>query len=233
MADMTGTSFTIDALLTGKAVPFGPSGRPSAIAKTPVDRPLALGREGLDGDEQGERKLHGGPEMPLHHYPFDHYAAWAAELGPLPLLDAPGAFGENLSTTGLTEADVCIGDVWRLGGALVQVNQGRQPCLKLNHRFGVRDMAKRVQESGRTGWYYRVLETGMVAPGDALTLQDRPHPAWSVARVLHVLYVDTMNRPELEEMAALERLTPPWRALARKRLEQGKVEGWGRRLGAG
>ena len=107
---------------------------------------------------------HGGPEKAVHHYPFDHYEAWRTELGDIGLLRQPGAFGENLSAVGLTEADVAVGDVFRLGSAIVEVSQGRQPCWKLNERFGQPTVAKSVQASGRTGWYYRVIETGLVAP---------------------------------------------------------------------
>ncbi len=222
---------TIDAVLLGKAVPFGPPGRTSAIAKTPVEGPRAVGTDGFLEDEQADRRVHGGPEKAVHHYPFDHHAAWREELGAdLPLLGRPGAFGENLSTLGLTEADVCVGDVVRAGSALLQVAQARQPCWKLNHRFGVPDMARRVQASGRTGWYYRVLEPGAIARGDGMTLLERPYPAWPLDRLLHVLYVDTLNRAALAEMAALPVLAASWRALAERRLERGAVESWEGRL---
>nr|WP_207461793.1 MOSC domain-containing protein [Azospirillum sp. SYSU D00513] len=222
----------IIALMVGKASPFGPPGRRSAIAKAPVDGPLEVGPEGFLIDEQADRKNHGGPEKAVHHYPLDHHAAWRAELGTeAPHLGRPGAFGENIATLGLTEADVCIGDVFRAGSALLQVAQGRQPCWKLNHRFAVPDMARRVQTSGRTGWYYRVLEPGRIAPGDRLALTARPHPDWTLARILHVLYHDTMNRTALAEMAGLPALAEGWRSLARRRLERGAVEDWSARLG--
>ena len=224
----------LDALLVGTAAPFGPAGKTSAIAKRPVDGPLLLGPEGFQGDEQADRRVHGGPDKAVHHYPRDHYAAWRDDLHPAPaVLDTPGAFGENLSTTGLTEADICIGDIWRLGRAVLQVAQGRQPCWKLNHRFGVRDMARRVQTTGRTGWYYRVLEPGPVAPGDALTLIDRPHADWPLTRLLRVLYVDTLDHAALEAMVAMTVLAPSWRTLAGNRLARGAVEDWNRRLNDG
>src|SRR3546814_5577774 len=94
---------------------------------------------------------------------------------------------------GLTEADVCIGDVYRLGSARVEVSQARQPCWRLNERFETVGMARRVQETGRTGWYYRVLEEGRVGPGGTLDLLDRPAGDWTLERILHVLYPDTHN----------------------------------------
>lgn len=141
-----------------------------------------------------------------------------------------GAFGENLSTAGLDEATVAIGDVFRLGGALIEVSQGRQPCWKLNIRFGVADMARRVQQTGRTGWYYRVLEEGTVAAGDTLTLIERRAPDWPLARLWRILYVDVLNRDELRAMAAQPRLPVGWRAYAEKRLAAGQVEDWRPRL---
>lgn len=220
-------------LLTGDVRPLGPKAVPSGMHKEPVSFPLHLGREGFDGDAQADRRVHGGPEKAVHHYPFDHYATWAAELGDQPLLARPGAFGENLSTLGLTEAGVAIGDVFRLGGAVIEVSQARQPCWKLNQRFGIADMALRVQRSGRTGWYYRVLQEGAVAPGDSLVLIDRRLPDWPILRLWRLLYVDMLNRDELAAMAALPLLPEGWRRLAERRLASGAVEDWHGRLSGG
>ncbi|MCA1300539.1 MOSC domain-containing protein [Stappia indica] len=220
----------LDHLLVGALADLGPKAVPSGIAKLPVDRPLHLGREGLDGDAQGDRKHHGGPDKAVHHYPFEHYDAWRRELGATPLLAAPGAFGENLSTSGMTEATVALGDRFRLGTALIEVSQGRQPCWKLNFRHDVPDMALRVQKSGRTGWYYRVLEEGTVEAGASFTLVDRRSPDWTLHRLWHTLYVDTLNFDELAAMAALEHLPDGWRRYARRRLENRRVESWDSRL---
>jgi len=221
----------LDTLRTGRARPFGPNGEPSAIDKQPAAAPLWLGSTGFAGDEQGDPRHHGGPDKAVHHYPGEHYPAWRRELPQLPIERLQiGAFGENLSTLGLTEANVCVGDVFSLGGATVQVSQARQPCWKLNLRFGLADMALRVQQSGRTGWYYRVLEAGEVAPGDALRLLERSCPAWPLARLLHHVYVDPLNSDALEAIAALETLSASWRALAQQRLATGQVEDASRRL---
>lgn len=219
-----------DEILTGSLAPLGPRAAPSGIDKRPVAGRLFLGREGLAGDAQGDRKHHGGPEKALHHYPFEHYALWNAALGARDLLTKPGAFGENLSTRGLTEDEVALGDVFSLGGARIQVSQGRQPCWRLNARFGVPDMALRVQTSGRTGWYYRVIEEGFVAAGEALILQDRISPDWTIRRLWRVLYVDVLNREELAAMADLAHLPEGWRGYARRRLQTREVEDWSRRL---
>ncbi len=220
-------------LLTGTVAPLPDSPHLSAIGKYPVHGPRQLGREGFEGDEQADRRVHGGVEKAVHHYPRDHYPLWQEDLGPLPLLGAPGAFGENISTEGLTEADIAVGDTFRLGRAMVQVSQGRQPCWKLNRRFAVTDMARRVQMTGRSGWYYRVLEPGPVAPGDRLELIDRPAPDWPLDRIWRAFYIDRMNLPELRAIAALAPLAEGWRRHAARRVESGQVEDWTRRLEGG
>lgn len=221
----------IDALYGGKPREIAP-GRRSAIMKEPLLAPWRIAREGLVGDRQANRKHHGGPDKALHHYPRDHYAAWRAELPELADAFVAPAFGENISTRGLTERDVCIGDVFALGGARLQVSQGRQPCLTLNIRFGRKHMARRTQETMRCGWYYRVLQEGDAAPGDALRLNERPRPDWPLSRVFALLYERMQAYDELAEMAALPELAESWRELARKRIETGRVESWGSRLGS-
>ncbi len=202
----------------------------SAIAKIPIGGPWQVTRLGLTGDAQADLKHHGGAEKAIHHYARDHYAAWQTEIGRHPLLDVPGAFGENFSTTGWTEATVHIGDVVRFGSALLQVSQGRQPCWKLNAHFGRGDIALRTQESGRTGWYYRVLEAGVAEPGDRLTLIERPRPEWPLSRLLALLYRDKDRYGELEQMAGLEELAAGWRTLASRRVETRATEDWRQRL---
>jgi MOSC domain-containing protein YiiM len=206
-------------LLVGQVAPLGDRGLLSGIDKYPVDRRLWLSREGLEGDAQVDLKIHGGVEKAVHHYPREHDDAWRGELGGLDMLSRPGAFGENFSTRGLDESTVAIGDVFRVGDAIVEVSQGRQPCHKLNARFGVADMALRVQKAGRTGWYYRVRQEGFVAPGEAIHLIDRRSPGWTLQRLWRILYVDTLNVDELTAMLALAHLPERWRRYAQRRLE--------------
>lgn len=220
----------INKLLTGSVVAFGPRAVPSAIHKTAVSGKIWLGREGFISDAQGDRKNHGGAEKAVHHYAYEHYPLWQQEIGIKPVLNQAGAFGENISTSGLTEHDIAIGDIFQAGGAIIQVSQGRQPCWKLNLRFDTKDMALRVQRSGRTGWYYRVLQEGFVEAGDRLLCIERPSPDWTIHRTWHVLYVDMLNYDELSAMAGLEYLAQNWRAYAQKRIAARKVEDWSRRL---
>lgn len=219
----------LDTLLTGRAVPFTRPGSRSAIAKQSRQANLAVTKLGLESDEQGDLRVHGGVEKAIHHYPREHYADWAAELGAHPLLDQPGAFGENFSTTGWTEVDLCLGDRIRAGTALLEVSQGRMPCWKLNDRFEVAQMALRVQESGRTGWYYRVLEEGSVAAGATLELVERPYAEWSLQRLSAVLFDKRVNAAVLRECLELP-LPPNWHRTLSRRLENGAVEDWSPRL---
>lgn len=220
----------VNYVLIGQVAALGPEGVPSGINKCPVSRSVEVLHEGIAGDAQGDLKVHGGPEKALHHYPMEHYAVWRERIGPHALLTAPGAFGENLSTFGVTEKDVAVGDTFRLGSSLIQVSQGRQPCWKLNLRFDVPAMATDVQKSGMTGWYYRVLEEGMVAPGSDLILIDRVAPEWTIERLWRALYVNTMNLEELAAIAELPFLPEKWRGYAARRLASRKVEDWSSRL---
>lgn len=208
----------LDAILIGDLAPLGPRAEPSGIRKHAVAGRLVIGTLGVVGDHQGDLRVHGGPDKAIHHYAFDHYAAWRREIGAIEALDAPGGFGENLSTTGLVEADIAIGDVFRVGTATVQVSQARNPCWKLNARFGVRDLAIRVIASGRAGWYYRVLEGGSAEAGDALIRIDRAAPHWPLPRAWVAMHGDTASRDELAELAALPVLAEAWRQMAGKRL---------------
>ncbi|TQM10642.1 MOSC domain-containing protein YiiM [Pseudoxanthomonas sp. 3HH-4] len=228
-ATMEVMALTIDGVLAGKAVEFTRPGSRSAIAKSRLEGRQPVTLLGILGDEQGDLRVHGGPDKAIHHYPADHYARWRDDIGAHPLLDAPGAFGENISTHGMTEDAICLGDRFRLGTALVEVSQSRQPCWKLSDRFAVSDMARRVQESGRTGWYYRVLEEGEVQAGDRMTLEARPHPTWPLARLIELLYRRSPEPALLRDVLLLP-LVPSWRTLFERRLAQGAIEDWGKRL---
>jgi MOSC domain-containing protein YiiM len=221
----------IRTLLAAAVAPLGRRQVPSGIDKRPLAGRHGVGITGLAGDAQGDTKHHGGPEKALHHYALDHYTRWrAGHPGLGPRLARPGAFGENISTLGMTEADVCIGDTYRLGTALVQVSQGRQPCWRLNERFDNPAMARLVQETGRTGWYYRVLQEGSVAAGDVIRLVERPLPDWPLTRVIDLLYRRTLDTDALAELAELPQLAVSWRDLAGRRLKSHAVENWSSRL---
>ncbi|MDO9412671.1 MAG: MOSC domain-containing protein [Pseudolabrys sp.] len=217
-------------LYCGTIAPLGPRALPSGIAKRPTAGPWTITPTGIAGDAQGDTKHHGGLEKAIHHYPRDHYAAWQMENPAVTAFHDAPAFGENISTSGITEADVCLGDIYRLGDVTLQISQGRQPCWRLGAHSGWAELPKRVRETGRSGWYYRVLEAGEVAPGSSLRLEQRPQPAWSVARLMHAMLARDVDRQELSRAADLPELSAGWRETCRKRLAANKVEDWGARL---
>jgi MOSC domain-containing protein YiiM len=201
-------SVEILALLAGRAEYLG-RGESSAIIKTPVEGAVPIGFLGVQGDEQADLRVHGGPDKAVHHYPFDHYARWAALAADHPLLNLPGAFGENICTFGLLETDVCIGDRFRLGTALLEISQGRQPCWKQGFRMEWTTLPNLMVKERRSGWYYRVIEEGAAKAGDVMSLVDRPQPEWTVARVFGLLIAGDQKRdpaalPILAAMAVLE-----------------------------
>ena len=210
----------IEGLFAGRAEELWPDKPPSAIRKVPVEAPVEIGAHGLIGDAQADLNVHGGPEKALHHYPAEHYPAWCAELDRSDLV--PGGFGENISTKGMTETSVCIGDIFTLGSATVQISQGRQPCWKLNAHTGDDRMAWRFQKSGRTGWYYRVLSPGKVQPGDTLMLVDRPHPDWTVKSVTIARLSRKVTPEGAAVLADMSELAEGWR-LAFARMAQGDL----------
>lgn len=159
---MRGLAVRVDALLTGLTMPYTRPGSASAIDKRVRTGAVYIGELGLSGDAHGDSRVHGGPDKAVHLYAFDHYPMWRAELGGLWALQSPGAFGENISTCGLTEHDVCLGDRITLGRSVLEVSQGRQPCWKLNDRAWCR-------ARWRTG-----PDESMGRPGRETWLQPRP-----------------------------------------------------------
>jgi MOSC domain-containing protein YiiM len=203
------------ALLAGKVQLFG-RGEGSAIAKSAIEGRAKISLLGIEGDQQADLHHHGGPEKALHHYPADHYGYWATKAVDHPLLNAPGAFGENVSTFGLLENEVCIGDRFRLGTALLEISQGRQPCWKQGARMEWSTLPAMMVRERRSGWYYRVIEEGEAGAGDSLTLLDRPLPDWSVRRVFGLIIGGDhkIDPGALPALANMELLFDGWRIRA-------------------
>ena len=190
----------------------------TGIFKEPVKGRIALHRLNLDGDQQADLTVHGGPDMAVYVYPAEHYDFWGQELGGG---DLPwGMFGENFSTQGLLEKSVNIGDQFRVGSAELQVTQPRMPCYKLGLKFGRDDMVKRFLTSRRTGFYLRVLQEGEVVAGDAVELVKRDENDVTVADITR-LYVRDDITPELMQRAIdLEPLPKSWRGYFRNQQEK-------------
>ncbi|HEX6989313.1 MAG TPA: MOSC domain-containing protein [Bacillota bacterium] len=197
--------------------PDNGAGRPwrSAIVKRRVEGPVWLGRVNLAGDAQADLKNHGGPDKAVLAYAHASYAYWAEAHGLAGL--EPGAFGENFTVAGQSEADVCIGDIYDIGGARVQVSQPRIPCWKLALHLGVPDMVRRVSASGLGGWYLRVLREGWVKAGQAICLVDRPCPRWNIAAANDVVH-GRAGRAELAELVNCRWLSASLRQQLAERL---------------
>ncbi len=208
---------TIAALLTGTPMPFR-DGDYSAIAKRPVDGVVRVNWQGFEGDAVADPVHHGGWDKAIHLYPQDHYDWWRERKPDHPLLQAPGAFGENIASFGMTEEEICLGDRFSLGSALVEVSHGRQPCWKLDHRFGTRDVLATIVKTGRAGLYFRVLREGEAEAKGRMELLDRPLPDWPIARVFRLL-IGGRHKAEPDAVRALANmpvLAEVWRDRARK-----------------
>lgn len=202
----------LEAVFVGTPVPLPPEGQLSAIVKHPVAGPVQVGRQGLAGDAQGDRKMHGGPEKAIHCYPPENYERLAAARPHIAERLRPGVLGENLSAHGLTEAEVCLGDIYQVGTVAFQVSQPRRPCWKIDNRLDSPGLNRVVVELGCPGWYARVLEPGVLAAGDLIQLAERPAPHMTVARLLQA---DRAHRPdpgELRQLAEAPGLNDDWRA---------------------
>jgi MOSC domain-containing protein YiiM len=202
----------------GKVAPLGPEGVPSAFVKRPVPGPIKVTPLGLEGDEQADLSVHGGPEKAVYAYSLAHYAAWCREYPQYSAVLIPGAFGENLCIENLQEAQLCPGDVHRIGNTRLQVCQPRQPCFKLALRFDDKMMPKAMTRTGRAGWYYRVLEPGVIATGDGVQLEDRPNPDFPFARLVELISHGKATRAELERLSAMKGLASGWQLRARETL---------------
>ena len=191
---------------------YDDEGRPwrSAYGKAPVRGPVQVGRENLEGDSQADLRHHGGPDMAVLAYPEEHYGRWRDELDwrGLPY----GGFGENLTVGGTAEEAACLGDVWRAGTALLQISQPRKPCRNISRFWHRPELLRQVQETGRYGFYLRVLEEGVVEPGQRIDLVERPNVKWTVQRAT-AARSDAARCPE-EALSLLKvaELGDDWRA---------------------
>lgn len=203
-------------------------GRPVRTAGHKRAVPSArLTRLGLVGDEQADRRYHGGPDQSLCVYPLEHYATWARELGrELP----PGGFSENLTLSGLTEDDVGVGDVLGIGPpgehrVEVQVSLPRGPCSRVAAKLEIPDLVARIKDSGRSGYYLRTLRDGEIRTGDEVVVLQRDPAGVSISEANQVLYKQRRDRASLLRVLAVEALGDAWR----KRLESRLSTGAGRR----
>ena len=180
----------------------------TGIFKKPVAGPVMMRQLDLDGDRQADLSVHGGTYKAVYAYPSEHYVFWRKEL---PEMELPwGQFGENLTTEGLNEKDTHIGDVLRVGQATVQVTQPRVPCLKLAAKFQRDDILQRFVQSGRSGFYFSVIEEGLVAAGDVIEPLQQDKNGISVSDINRLYYQGT-DLPLMRRVAQLDALPLDWR----------------------
>jgi MOSC domain-containing protein YiiM len=188
----------------------------TSIFKAPVSGRVRVTRLNIQGDQQSDLSVHGGADKAVYAYPSEHYAFWRREL---PGMDFPwGTFGENLTTEGLLEDKVHIGDRFRAGSAEFIVSQPRMPCFKLAIRFSRPDMVKRFLRSGRAGFYLAVVQEGDIGAGDSLDLVAEDNGHITVADVVRLYAADEANQALLRRASELSALPESWREYFRERL---------------
>ncbi|WP_216831289.1 MOSC domain-containing protein [Alkalihalobacterium elongatum] len=187
----------------------------TGIYKTKVQGSVFIGKLNVEGDGQADLKNHGGKDKAVCVYPYEHYEYWQESLN-RELTN--GAFGENLTVSGMLEKDVCIGDTYKVGDVVVQVSQPRQPCFKLAKRNEVDDLVVRVQDTGFTGYYFRVLEEGFVEEDDTIELIERHPNQVSIEFANTIMFKEKDNLEGIMAILAVEELSESWRDTLQKRL---------------
>ena len=205
------------SLFSGRIRPLPASGRPSGIYKQALTSSVSIDFNGFVGDEQADLRVHGGPEKAIHLYPAGHYAKLADAFPECASALVPGSMGENISTRALDEHQVRIGEVWRLGSSRLQVCQPRNPCWKIDDKFGCDGMAAYIAEHRLTGWYWRVLTPGVTAPGDQLEL-DTAADAPTLAAAMALAAAHRPPLAALQALADLPGLASQWRTKIINRL---------------
>jgi MOSC domain-containing protein YiiM len=209
---------TVRSVQVGPIAPLGPNAEPSGFVKRPVEGSVPVRELGLAGDAQADLSVHGGPEKAVYGYAAAHYPAWAADFPEHGDKLAWGAFGENLTIEGLAESDLCIGDIHAVGSTRLEVCQPRQPCFKFALRFEDDRLPGAMLRNGRSGWYYRVAEPGMLAAGDTLVLAHRPQGAFPFARLVEIMRRNNASREELAALAGSAAAASTIRAWAARAL---------------
>lgn len=201
----------------------------TAIDKQPVNTSLYLSFGGLAGDECADKLHHGGLERALHQYPAEHYAYWQEKYNTDNAWQAAG-MGENISSIGMTEQTVYLGDRYQWGEAIIEVSQPRSPCFKLNKRWGIENLSVDMQDVSRSGWLYRVIQPGMVSVNEPLELIDRVANAMTITAVCETFFGDPLNNEKLLVLKKQSRLSDSWMEKIVRRLASNEVENWNFRL---
>lgn len=204
----------VASIHVGTVAPLGPDAVPSGFVKHAVSGAVTVNALGIAGDEQADLRVHGGPDKAVYGYASAHYVAWRRDYPQHAGLLVPGGLGENLSIDGMTEAELCVGDVHGIGTTRLQVCQPRQPCFKFALRFGDIHMPRAMMRNGRSGWYYRVLEPGVISPGDAVAVLERPNPNFAFTRLVGLITHHNATIVEWQQLQHMRGLALDWQRRA-------------------
>ncbi|MFT5276400.1 MAG: MOSC domain-containing protein YiiM [Glaciecola sp.] len=199
----------VEALFAGKPQPFGPRQSPSSIIKKPFEQ-LHVQLDGAIEDEQGNKKLHGGPEMAMHQFAQESYAALQKKFPTIDNKLVFGSIGENISAPRMNDTTVFIGDRYRFGEVVLEVNSPRAPCSKINQRFALKNIDLFIAEQGITGWYYRVVETGKICLGDEIQLEHRLSQTCSIKEIMRLVRSKDASASEKADAASINGLAKEW-----------------------
>ena len=217
--DQTIESTEVLGVYTGSIKPFGDDQRPSGMVKSLRRDSVRVTRLGLSGDQQADRRVHGGAEKAVMQFSSDNYQTLRTAFPEKSAQFVIGTLGENIAASSFNESNVHIGDVFRLGSAMIQVSQPRKPCWKIDQRVGIPKLSVFVSEHGIAGWYYRVLQEGAVRTGDPLQRVETPNEGITI-RALWTLYLS--HRPDLDSLqhaAGQAALAPEWQQQLAARLK--------------
>jgi MOSC domain-containing protein YiiM len=206
-------------IFAGRIFPLPPEGTPTGIFKRPLTDAARLTPLGLDVDHQADRRYHGGADKALNHFPAEHYSRLARYAPEQAQLFVPGSIGENISSTGLLETEARIGDIYSLGTCRIQISGPRTPCWKINHRYRHDALVKFIHDGRTTGWYYRVLEEGIVEPRVPLTLLERDANAPTIDFFWQAVGEHRPGIAQLETLASAPGLSQDWQRKLRDRIK--------------
>ena len=230
LANPQGEPPTLMSVQVGRIAPLGAKRVPSGFVKRPVTGPVHVGKLNLDGDAQADLTVHGGPEKAVYAYAASRYPEWSADFPEHAAHFTPGAFGENLTMAGMSENDICVGDIHAIGSTRLQVCQPRQPCYKFALRFDDNRMPPAMVRTGRAGWYYRVLSEGVLQAGDAVSLVERPNPDLPFNRLIAIVNRSQATDDELHKLADADGLAS-WLRIEARRAAGSRRETRGPNLG--
>jgi MOSC domain-containing protein YiiM len=200
----------VASLFAGGIGYLEPEGHRSGIFKKQIFHRATVTAQGIVGDEHADKRVHGGPEKAVHHYAAENYQRLIERFPQIAHAFVPGCMGENISASHLTEENVHIGDIFKIGSVVAQVSQPRSPCWKIDHRFGIERMSMYVAQEFITGWYYRIIEPGFIEAGDGIELLERQDQSFSITQFWRIQLLHQPSTENLLSLAAISGLSMEW-----------------------